>query len=525
MKQIDILFLLVDNPHNYKWHEIPLGLAHLAGQVKAHGMSYKILDFYNYGINKKSKRVLRNFIKLYRPRVIGISSSAYNLKLVKKEVARIRKIAKSFGLTIPIILGGYICIIDKALQITGADVLCYGEGEITLIELMNYYLKKNKALDLPRIQGIMFKSNGGYIKTPSRELIKDLDSLAFPDYDSFYSSYYELDKAIPIYAQRGCYNNCNFCDIVEFYGKKYIRRMSPERLIELIKTMKEKYGFTKIDFMDDNFLNSSKFISKFFHLLENNFQNNGTLELALSFQARSDDILRMKELLLEYKRFFSSIQIGVESLSQSQLDRWNKNIDVKQNIEANQFFCDNDIHYVNYYLWIDRNTSIEELEENINNLLNLPRVPVELDNNHNLVAKIPNYIYHEDISAIYDKNGISTVRNIPYLHAARMFLKRTGDIAETIGVTYIEFKNLLVSFQKADLISTAQEFFLIAEQLIKRRLYKMLDIAKRVKLLPVRNKSKVKTIIRNETKVFISSANLIIKPFMKYLKNFYQSKN
>jgi len=524
MKSIEILFLLVDNPHKQNWHEVPLGIAHLAGQVKAHGMSYKILDFYNYGINKKSRKVLQNYIKLYNPHVIGISSSAYNLDLVKREVARIRKIVKNLGLTIPIILGGYICLIDKALQISGADVLCYGEGEATLIELMDYYLNRENALELPNIKGIMFKSSGGYIKTPPRELITDLDALAFPDYESFDTKYYELDDSLPIYAQRGCYNDCTFCDIVEFYGKKYIRRMSPERLIELVKCMKEKYDFKKLDFMDDNFLNSSKFISRFFPLLKENFLKNGKPELTLSFQSRTDDILRMKDLLLEYKLFLSSIQIGIESLTQSQLTRWNKNVTVEQNFEVNQFLSENEIHYVNYFLWIDRKTTIGELEMNVNNFLNLASVPVQIDDNKKIYAEIPNYVYHEDFSTIYDKTGVSTVKDILFLRAAKRFLKKTEEIADTVSVTYIEFKTLLISSNDNDLINTARDYFQFGEYIMKRRLFKMLEIARRVKHLDGKKKAKAKQIVKKQVKSFISTTNLLMKPFMKFLTNFYKQE-
>jgi len=37
-------------------------------------------------------------------------------------------------------LGGYISLIKDALKTTQTDVLCYGEGDFTLIELMEHYL-------------------------------------------------------------------------------------------------------------------------------------------------------------------------------------------------------------------------------------------------------------------------------------------------------------------------------------------------------------------------------------------------
>jgi len=298
--------------------------------------------------------------------------------------------------------------------------------------------------------------------------------------------------------------------------------MSPERIIELIKIMKKKYNFKIIDFMDDNFLNSSKFLSKFFDLLRKNFLKNGKTEFTLSFQTRADDILRMKELILKYKPFFSSIQIGIESLAQPQLDRWNKNVKVEQNIEANQFLSENDIPYVNYFLWIDRKTTIKELEKNVNSLLNLPNVPVQIDHNNSSYAKIPNFVFHEDFSAIYNKKGVSIVKNIPFLHAARTFLKRTEEIANTISATYIEFKKLSNSSPNDVLLQTACEFFPIAEYIMKKRLFKMLDLAEQVKGFPVKSKNKAKIIVRNEVKSFISAVDLFIKPFMAFLKKFYK---
>lgn len=42
MKEIDILLILLDKPHKDKLREIPLGLAHLAGQLKANVFLYPL---------------------------------------------------------------------------------------------------------------------------------------------------------------------------------------------------------------------------------------------------------------------------------------------------------------------------------------------------------------------------------------------------------------------------------------------------------------------------------------------------
>ncbi len=57
---------------------------------------------------------------------------------------------------------------SSRLYESGYSVICYGEGERTIVELINAFSNK---LNLKDINGISFLNNGIEIRTPPRDLI------------------------------------------------------------------------------------------------------------------------------------------------------------------------------------------------------------------------------------------------------------------------------------------------------------------------------------------------------------------
>ena len=86
-------------------------------------------------------------------------------------------------LSIPIIMGGpHITSLPHQLP-EYADIGVIGEGEQTLLELMQSYLDAGKfrSSDLAKIHGIVYRKNGKIQSTPYRELISPLDKIPLPD--------------------------------------------------------------------------------------------------------------------------------------------------------------------------------------------------------------------------------------------------------------------------------------------------------------------------------------------------------
>jgi len=145
------------------------------------------------------------------------------------------------------------------------DIFAYGEGELTAVELMNFFKEKNYVRKdvmedvegLKNIDGLMFKVNEEIIKTKKRELISELDSLPMPArhllkmkrYIPLPIEYKRL-PAVHMMVSRGCPFNCTYCSTHGAFGYK-VRFKSPENVIKDIKHVIEKYGARQISFWDD----------------------------------------------------------------------------------------------------------------------------------------------------------------------------------------------------------------------------------------------------------------------------------
>jgi hypothetical protein len=518
---IDILLISIGDIDEDDRRELPLGIAFLCGQLKANNIKFKVLDLYNLGNSKGSLNILKEKILLFKPRVIGISTTSYYIDLAKKTIEFIKDISKALNLDIPIVLGGYISIIPDVIKLTSADVICHGEGDITIIELMNYYLKRKEYKDLSEICGITYKNtNQQIITTNPKPLIENLDNLAYPDFSEFNLSVYNNKESLPFYSQRGCVIGCSFCDIIHFYGKKIIRRLSPKRIIEWIQFAKDSYQIKRIDFMDDSFLNNRPFIEDFFELLNHQFNSDSNLpSIKINFQARSNEIIRFQGILKQFKNLINCIEIGTESYSQTQLDRWNKGNTVLDNCHANELLTDLGISYINFYLWLDEKTTIEELDENIEKILELPAVPLM-----GSTITIPNFVLNYEISAIYDTYGRSSVRGISHLECCEQFFNDTNEYAKKISTIYIGLKKLVEELNassslESSSISQAKEIsvalFPMAEDILKKRLSMAVDIAETVLKYKLNKNQKAGKLIESKLTDFKEIYEKFMNPIHK----------
>ena len=83
-------------------------------------------------------------------------------------------------LDIPIIWGGThpTCRPDQCIQFS--DMICIGEGDLTILELVEKLSKKESYSD---IKNCWFKKDGRIIKNIEGEIIQNLDELPYLDYD------------------------------------------------------------------------------------------------------------------------------------------------------------------------------------------------------------------------------------------------------------------------------------------------------------------------------------------------------
>jgi anaerobic magnesium-protoporphyrin IX monomethyl ester cyclase len=195
-------------------------------------------------------------------KLIGVASYASTARRAERIINHLKK------LSIPIVYGGVHPTISPQQAIAVSDIVCVGEGEQAVVELASA-IEKSKSFG--KIKNLWVKRNNKIIKNPIRNLIEDVDSLPFPDFDI--ESHYILEKGIIrkfkeedlgggifFLTGRGCPYGCDYCSN-SFFNQLYkgkcksiLRLHSPEYIIKGILSMKSKFSsLSYFDIRDDTF--------------------------------------------------------------------------------------------------------------------------------------------------------------------------------------------------------------------------------------------------------------------------------
>jgi radical SAM superfamily enzyme YgiQ (UPF0313 family) len=195
-------------------------------------------------------------LEAQRPDLVALPAVTDDYKWALKWARRIKA-----RLNVPIVLGNVHPTFhpEEALRQDCVDYVVRGEGELTLLELVETLQGKHRPADVP---GLGFKENGRVRLNPMRPLIEDLDTLPFPDKDLYYGPMPYLNFGYTTMTGRGCPYRCTFCDnntSMRLYRdgvkppQRWTRRHSPEYVVKEILWAKERYGITHVRFNDEDF--------------------------------------------------------------------------------------------------------------------------------------------------------------------------------------------------------------------------------------------------------------------------------
>jgi len=249
--------------------EQPLGILYLSSRLKQAGHETRVwapssMDYYLKRL-VFSKGSLCKEIERFKPQLVGFSvasaSFSYTLKIAKMVKAHSK---------VPIIFGGPHPTVDPESTLTHplVDMICIGEGEEALVELVN---EMEKDGDTTRIANIWCKFNGQIFRNSVRPLIQDLDSLPFPDREALAPRIYS--KGLNVITSRGCPYHCSYC--IEDYmhhlyrGKgRQLRFRDISRIIEELRVAAKRYEAKLIIFSDETFTAHRKRCIEFCHYYE-----------------------------------------------------------------------------------------------------------------------------------------------------------------------------------------------------------------------------------------------------------------
>jgi radical SAM superfamily enzyme YgiQ (UPF0313 family) len=231
--------------------------------------------------SEKEKELFAKTIADLDPDLVGISVLTLHEGIAKNLTEIIRTNSSAL-----VAWGGVHPTIDPEACIEVADIVCVGEGEGAITDLVT---KMRDSENYDDIENLWINTDGYIKKNPMRPLIQDLDSLPFPSYgnDSFFFINNEkidgvdlsvADQLLWIQGSRGCPFVCTFCvnSVTQplFKGNgKYRRVRSVKNIISEIKEqldVAEKMNLPKewkhtVLFIDEVFgdINNKEWLTEF----------------------------------------------------------------------------------------------------------------------------------------------------------------------------------------------------------------------------------------------------------------------
>lgn len=256
------LALVNTDENNY---DPPLGLCYIASYLR------KYMGFENVVIVDKEDPIRR--IRKERPDIVGITAASINFL---KADALAENIKTEFD--VPTIIGGvHITALPNQLQSSNFSVAVLGEGEQTMLELMQCFEKNGLAPDkLGKINGMIYRNGNTVETTGRREFIKPLDTIPYPARDLLNMDKYlmprasvfrgELTIATGMLTSRGCPYRCVFC--ASKFWERTMRLHSAEYVVGEIKHLIEKYRVDHIIVWDDLFVVDKKRVQDIHDLIK-----------------------------------------------------------------------------------------------------------------------------------------------------------------------------------------------------------------------------------------------------------------
>ena len=162
---------------------------------------------------------------------------------------------------LPVIIGGpqATALDENFFRESKCDAVVRYEGELTVLELMNFYLEEVGELD--KIRGISYLRGDELKINPERPPIKNLDALPFIDEDCYLEPKY-FYRGLSLMTGRGCPFRCAFCH--EGAHTRTVRFRSVENVLAEIDAFLEHWDDDElyILFTDDTFTLNSQRVKK-----------------------------------------------------------------------------------------------------------------------------------------------------------------------------------------------------------------------------------------------------------------------
>jgi anaerobic magnesium-protoporphyrin IX monomethyl ester cyclase len=320
----------------------PLGTIYAAAVMREAGYDVSLFDT---ALIETPEKIIP-IIEKEKPDYLVIYDDGFNyltkmcLTNMREAAFRMVEIAKKNGLKVIASSSDAADHYEKYIA-NGVDFVVIGEGEITLKELITKL--DNVETNIKNVDGLAFKENGDVIRTPPRQIVKELDSFPMPawnlvDISSYKNIWMENHGyfSLNIATTRGCPFKCNWC-AKPIYGNRYNSR-SPQKVVDEIKYLTDNYQVNHFWMCDDIFGLKPGWVQEFRNVVKEK-----GLKFKYKIQSRVDLLLQEDTITALAESGAETVWVGAESGSQKILNAMEKGTTVEQIYKATKILKKNGI--------------------------------------------------------------------------------------------------------------------------------------------------------------------------------------
>jgi anaerobic magnesium-protoporphyrin IX monomethyl ester cyclase len=312
----------------------PLGTLYAAAVMRQEGYSVALFD----AMLADSEAEWDAALERHQPRFAVLYEDNFNylskMCLLRMREASFKMIAMAKARGCAVIVGGSDATDhSEAYLRAGADYVLLGEGEETLVELIDRLAGRTHT-PFEAIAGLAYCRRGKVQANPRRPPIRDVDALPFPAWDLVDVDRYRriwLERhgyySMNMVTTRGCPYHCNWC-AKPIWGQRYHSR-HPAKVVEEMRWLKDAFQPDHIWFADDIMGLKPGWLTSFANAVE-------ALDARIPFKclSRADLIERSGDVEALRRAGADIVWLGAESGSQRILDAMEKGTRVEQIYEA-----------------------------------------------------------------------------------------------------------------------------------------------------------------------------------------------
>ncbi|MHA2279426.1 MAG: B12-binding domain-containing radical SAM protein [Promethearchaeota archaeon] len=259
--------IVYQNLSEFSAIEPPVWVAVMANYLRKRNYSVEILDAEaeHLTLEQTARRVSEIDARLTVFVIYGHQPSASTQRM--PDAIATHHILKQISSTKTMFIGTHAAALPvETLNETRTDFVCTGEGPETVVDVVDALKAGDNGFD--KIGSLCFcEEEGNIVTTGNLPLIQDLDAeLPNAAWDLLPMEVYRahnwhcfghIDQRQPyasLYTSLGCPFKCSFCCINAPFGKAIIRYLSPEKVIDEIDILVNKYGVRNIKIPDEMFV-------------------------------------------------------------------------------------------------------------------------------------------------------------------------------------------------------------------------------------------------------------------------------